>query len=72
MQKNFLWDTDIVSYAGDKQSSFYSSIIRNLKRLSNKDKIYLSDLSVYEYKAGLYTLDDEERKRVLKGFNEIM
>jgi predicted nucleic acid-binding protein len=36
------------------------------------DKIYLSDLSVYEYKAGLYLLDLKERTRILNGFNQIM
>lgn len=68
----FLWDTDIVSYAGDDQSPYYKSVIRHLKRLSPTDKIYLSDLSVYEYKAGLYLLGDQERGRILKGFNNIM
>ena len=71
MEKMFLWDTDIVSYAGDDLSPYYT-VIWNLKRLSPKDKIYLSDLSVYEYKAGLYLLGDQERGRILKGFNEIM
>lgn len=72
MEKKYLWDTDVVSYAGDEQSPYYSAIIRNLKKLSEKDKIYLSDLSVYEYKAGLYLLNAKERERILKGFNEIM
>jgi len=72
MEKKFLWDTDIVSYAGDDQSPYYGSIIRNLKKVSEEDQIYLSDLSVYEYKAGLYLLNDNERGRILKGFNEIM
>ncbi len=68
----FLFDTDIVSYAGDDQSPYYTPVIQNLKKLSDKDKIYLSDLSVYEYKAGLYLLAENERKRILKGFNRIM
>ena len=72
MEKYFLLDTDIVSYGGDDQSPYYTSVIQNLKKLSEKDKIYLSDLSVYEYKAGLYLLGDQERGRILKGFNEIM
>ncbi len=72
MDKYFLLDTDIVSYGGDDQSLYYTSIIQNLKKLSSTDKIYLSDLSVYEYKAGLYLLDDKERARILKGFNNIM
>ena len=72
MAKNFLWDTDIVSYAGDEQSLHHSSVIWHLKKLSKTDKIYLSDLSIYEYKAGLYLLSDEERGRILKGFNEVM
>lgn len=72
MEKYFLLDTDIVSYCGDDQSLYYSSVIQNLKKLSPIDKIYLSDLSVYEYKAGLYLLAEEERARILKGFNNIM
>jgi predicted nucleic acid-binding protein len=72
MDKSFLLDTDILSYAGDDKSPFYIPIIHNLNRLSKRDKIYLSDLSVYEYKAGLYLLDTKERGRILNGFNEIM
>ncbi|HIE02102.1 MAG TPA: hypothetical protein EYP59_17765 [Thiotrichaceae bacterium] len=72
MEKYFLLDTDIVSYAGDDRSPYYTSVIQNLKKLSPKDQLYLSDLSIYEYKAGLYLLADQERRRILKGFNEIM
>ncbi|KHD05888.1 hypothetical protein PN36_13770 [Candidatus Thiomargarita nelsonii] len=72
MDKYFLLDTDIVSYAGDNQSPYYPAVIQNLKKLSPTDKIYLSDLSVYEYKAGLYLLPDIEIARILTGFNQIM
>jgi hypothetical protein len=54
MAKKFLWETDIVSYAGDEQSPYYRSVIRHLKKLSEEDKIYLSDLSVYEYSTKKY------------------
>ncbi|EDN65879.1 hypothetical protein BGP_2228 [Beggiatoa sp. PS] len=72
MEKYFLLDTDIVSYCGDDQSPHYTSVIQNLKKLAPTDKIYLSDLSVYEYKAGLYFLAEKERIRILNGFNNIM
>ena len=71
MQK-YLLDTDIISYAGDEDSPFYESVTSRLENLAQDDQIFISDLSIYEYKAGLYLMHQEMRQRLSTAFDEIV
>lgn len=72
MMKKYLLETDIISYAGDKQSLQHEAVTRHLFNISPEDELYISDLSLYEYRAGLYLLDSDQRKRIIQGLNAIL
>lgn len=70
--KKYLLETDIISYAGDKKSPQHEAVSQHFSNISPKDKLYISDLSLYEYRAGLYLLDGDHRKRIIQGLSEIL
>lgn len=70
--KKYLLDTDILSYIGDDKSLYNDRIIQHLFSLDPDDILHVSDISIYEYQAGLYFLDEKDRKRIANGFNNIM
>ncbi len=49
----YLLDTDIVSYLADSKSQFHDPVFRKLYSLSNKDKVFIHILTLYELEYGI-------------------
>ena len=61
MANSYILDTNIISYLVDEKSPYSAIISDRLSSLSNKDKVGVSILTLYELTYGLeYSNDDKE------------
>jgi predicted nucleic acid-binding protein len=67
---NYLLDLDTVTALSQPTSPYHETVKHYVKHLSEKDKIYLSILSIYELRYSLSNTQDEEKKTdILKLIN---
>ncbi|GEM_PF-2532423 len=58
---NYLFDLDTVSALSEPTSPYHKIVKHHVKRLSEKDTIYLSILSIYELRYSLSNTEDEDK-----------
>ncbi len=67
----YLLDTNILVYSKKTNSPFYDSISQKLFSLANRDKIYISLLSIYEMEYGFHNAPKDKKKSIRKHIRRI-
>lgn len=69
----YILDTNIVSYLERTSSVFYKPISQSLAKLSDRDNVFISILTIYEFQHSIALINPEEKERLLlfnKGLSE--
>ncbi|MBT4937080.1 PIN domain-containing protein [Candidatus Peregrinibacteria bacterium] len=67
-----LLDTNILSYCIDTSHRYNQSVIEKIQSLGIVDSVYISELSLYEYKSGIYFLETRLRKKISKALDIVL
>jgi len=65
MNKHYLLDTNIISYLADSDSPYRKSIKNHLMRLTEKDRVSVSIITLYELSYGLYSYKNTSESMAL-------
>ena len=68
MNKNYLLDTNILSYFEDINSPYHSNIKSKIESLDETDKLFISIITLYEFESRLSLITNLELKTKIKEF----
>lgn len=61
----YLLDTNIASYAVDKDSPYHDAVIERLSQVADDDVVYLSVLTLYETEYGVVLAPEDKKDQII-------